>query len=204
MGAAIHRTREQVHAPLTYEEFNFKDWHINPKGISKSLVPFDDSAAHYRTWRSRVTDHLMASNQSWGRVLELVERQRAPLSKERLAGIGGVDDAPMDLNKISAQLWSFLGQYCLGNKVYDRRLQLTNGEDFNGLELWRRLFLENQGGAEHVMLAGIRRLHRFPRCPSKAKLGGYLREWLTLQRQYGGYLPDEYLWVMRWTSFLKK
>ena len=84
-----------------------------------------------------------------------------------------------------------MGQYCLGNKVYDRRLQLTNGEDCNGLELWRRLYLENKGGAEHVMLAGISRLHRFPKCPHKTKLGGYLGEWLTLKRQYGGYLPDE-------------
>ena len=46
------------------------------------------------------------------------------------------------------------------------------------------------------MLAGISRLHRFPRCPSKTKLGGYLGDWLTLKRQFGGYLPDEYLWVM--------
>ena len=51
----------------------------------------------------------------------------------------------MDLNRLSSILWSFLGQHCLANKVYDRRLQLTNGEDVNGLELWRKLFIENQG-----------------------------------------------------------
>ena len=60
----------------------------------------------------------------------------------------------------------------------------------------RRLFLENQGGAEHVMMAGITRLHKFPRCPHKSKLSGWLGEWLTLKRQYGGYLPEEYLYIM--------
>lgn len=82
------------------------------------------------------------------------------------------------------------------NSVYDRRLQLTNGEDCNGLELWRRLFIEHQGGAEQSMMAGIQSVHRFPRCPHESNLGGYLGEWLSLRRQVGMYLPEEYLVIM--------
>ena len=36
-----------------------------------------------------------------GRVLELVEQQRSPLTKERLASIRKVDEAPLDLNRLS-------------------------------------------------------------------------------------------------------
>ena len=122
MGAAIRRTREASHATLECEELNVKDSQINPEGISESLTPFDNNAEHYRTWRSRVTDHLLSGNQSWGRVLELVEQQRSPLTKERFARMRHVDEAPIDVNKISSYLWSFLGQDCLGNKAYDRRL----------------------------------------------------------------------------------
>ena len=66
----------------------------------------------------------------------------------------GVDAAPLDLKRISTQLLSVLGQHCLANNAYDRRLQPTNGEECNGLELWRRLFVEHKGDAQHAMMAG--------------------------------------------------
>ena len=165
MGAAIRRTKEATHAPLPKALYGDKDWVVSSKGISPALGRFDDKSMHYRNWRSRVLDRLMGNNLNWGRLLELTEQQRSPLTRERLARMIKVDEASADLNRISNHLWSFLGQHCLANNVYDRRLQLTNGEDCNGLELWRQLDLENQGGAEHVMMAGITRLQRFPRCP---------------------------------------
>ena len=104
MGAAIHKTKETTHPTLEYEEFNFKDWAITQKGISKSLTPFDGNAEHYPTWWSRVKDHLLTCNQAWGRVLELVEQHRSPLTKARLAAIPYVDKAPLELNRISSYL----------------------------------------------------------------------------------------------------
>ena len=61
MGAAIHRVKETTHPMLEYEEFNFKDWAITQKGISKSHAPFDGHPEQYPTWWSRVKDHLMIS-----------------------------------------------------------------------------------------------------------------------------------------------
>ena len=90
MGAALHRTEESTHPALQYDAYNFKDWIINPKGLSKSMRPFDTNSQHYKTWRSRVVDHLMSSNQGWGRVLELTEMQISPLTKHRLAGMAGL------------------------------------------------------------------------------------------------------------------
>ena len=117
MGAALHRTKESTHPPLLYGNFDFKDWVINPKGLSKSMRPFDNKSEHYKTWRSRVVDHLMSNNQGWGRVLELTEMQRSPLTKHRLAAMGGVDEAPLNLNQLSSHLWTFLGQHCLKDVV---------------------------------------------------------------------------------------
>ena len=56
-------------------------------------------------------------NQSRGRALELVQQQRSPLTKARLASITYVDKAPIDLNRINAYRLPCLGQHCLGNKV---------------------------------------------------------------------------------------
>ena len=81
-----------------------------------------------------------------------------------------------------------MGNHALANSVHERRLQLTGGEDNNGLELWRSIFQENEGGAEHVVMAGIRRFQRFPKCPGKARLQSYLGEWQTLRKAHGGTL----------------
>ena len=123
-------------------------------------------------------------------MFELTEQQRTPLTRDSLANI------PRDLNRLSSSLWSFLGQHCLADVVYDRRLQLTNGEDCNGIELWRKLFRENEGGAEQVTLSGLKRLHRFPECPSKELLGHYLGEWRYLKTTFGSNIPDASLYTM--------
>ena len=78
----------------------------------------------------------------------------------------------------------------LGDTTYNLRVQKAGGEDRNGLELWRKLFLENEGGAEQVALAGLRRFHKFLKCPSAEKLGHWLGEWEMLRNKHGGSLPD--------------
>ena len=113
---------------------------------------FDGKADNYRNWASRVKDHLLSTNLNWGSVLEVIEKERVPLTKARLQTIAGIDDAPMDMVKVSQLLWAFLGNHCLKNSIYERRLQLTSGEDNNGFELWRALFQENEGGAEQVIM----------------------------------------------------
>ena len=203
MAAAIHEPREQDHAPLEAEEFDLKAWFINPK-TPKLFEHVDGKAESYRNWASRVKDHLMSNNLSWGRLLEVVEKQRAPLTKVRLMSITGVDNASLNLVKISQLLWAFLGNHCFRNSVYERRLQLTSGEDHNGLELWRALFQENQGGAEQVMMGSLRRFLRFPKCPSKNKLQTWLGEWQNLRKLHGTYLPETHLYWMLMDILLKK
>ena len=42
---------------------------------------------------------------------------------------------------------------------------MAGGEDRNGIEVLKKLYRENEGGAEQVALAGLRRFHQFPACP---------------------------------------
>ena len=118
----------------------------------------------------------MASNLSLDRLLEVVEKEKHPLTNTRLPAIAGVDDAQLDTINVSQLLWAFLGNHCFANPVYERRLQLTGGEDNHGSELWRSLFQDNEGGAEHVILCGIPRFQRFPNCPHRSRLQGRLGE----------------------------
>ena len=109
----------------------------------------------------------MSNNLSWGRILEVIEKEKTPLTRARLATCTGIDQANIDIVKVSQLLWSFLGNHCFQNSVYERRLQLTNGEDHNGLERWRAPYQECEGGAEQVVMGGIRRCLRFPKMPAQ-------------------------------------
>ena len=84
------------------------------------------------------------------------------MTMARLRSMTTVDGCPMDMVFISTQLWGFLGNHCLGDAVFSRRLQLVGGEGCNGLELWRYLFIRHKGGAAQVQLVDRAAFHDFP------------------------------------------
>ena len=45
---------------------------------------------------------------------------------------------------------------------YDRHNQTAGGEGQNGIELWRELYADNEGGVKPVARAGLRRFHNVP------------------------------------------
>ena len=47
---------------------------------------------------------------------------------------------------IASHIWTFLGKW-MTNTQLRRRLALAQGEEFNGIELWRSLFVEYMGGS---------------------------------------------------------
>ena len=85
--------------------------------------------------------------------------------------IEGVDE--WDL---STMVESFLVGY-LRRSMYNRRVQLSGGELENGFEMWRRLFIDFQGGSTAVEFGGARRLQEFPKCTSLPKLSEHLDDW---------------------------
>ena len=55
----------------------------------------------------------------------------------------------------------------------------------NGFEMWRRLYIDYQGGSTAVELCGVRRLQEFPKCQSIGKLSEHLDDWLDVLTTYG-------------------
>ena len=71
--------------------------------------------------------------------------------------------------------------------MYNRRDQLCGGPDQagNGLEMWRRLYMEFEGGSELVAYGGRKGFNRYPRCTKVAELHQHLDDWVDCLLQYG-------------------
>ena len=69
-------------------------------------------------------DHLISSNPSWARVLELVEQMRMPFTLDKQIGSPMCDGVELHLPFISTQRWAFIGNH-LAPAVYQRRLSLV-------------------------------------------------------------------------------
>ena len=132
----------------------------------------------------------MGCNQNWGELLEKVEKTKDPITYQALSTLQyEAKGMKVDLQWVTRCLWNFLGNH-MDDSLYRRRLQLASGEEGNGLEIWRVLFRENEGGAKQVVLSGIRTLHNFPRCPKTDELQAYIGEWLMARQRFGGDMPD--------------
>ena len=152
--------------PLQPVDWDRKDGTINYK-LPKNSNTFNGRILDYEVWANRVRDHLMMGNVGWGRHLDLVEADRYALALERIRSFTDADGCWLDLEFIGTKLWTFLGQFAIGDHLYARRVQMVGGETYNGLELWRRLYVEHKCGAEEAAMAGPRRLHNFPQCPGQ-------------------------------------
>ena len=64
--------------------------------------------------------------------------------------------------------------------MYNRRDQLCGGpyETGNAMEMWRRLYLEFEGGSELVEYSGQRGFNKYPRCTKVAELHQHLDDWV--------------------------
>ena len=79
------------------------------------------------------------------------------------------------------------------NTQLRRRLALAQGEEFNGIELWRALFLEYMGGSIEMQKSERAYFINFPKCQKDEDLQGHLQEWQQLRIKYGAGLPEDHL-----------
>ena len=80
--------------------------------------------------------------------------------------------------------------------LFGRRLTLTCGEEFNGLELWRALWMENHGGSVEMKVSERNFFINFPKCAREDELQTHLGQWCQLRQKYGGDLPEEHVQLM--------
>ena len=185
---------------LPIKPFVEREWSVTDLKPSKELVtkPFTGSAEHYKIWADRIKDHFKERNSDWTFIFKLIESSKSPIWKHSLSQstVGNsVRCSAVDFQWVTSHLWTFIGKH-VTEVVYSRRMTLTNGEEDHGMELWRALFVENEGGAEQVIVGGMNNLHTFPRCERSENLQTYIGYWQQTRMQYGHGLPDGHLRTM--------
>ena len=96
---------------------------------------------------------------------------------------------------LSLDLWNLLSKR-LGISLYKKRVQLANGVEGNGLELWRRLFADYEGGDEFTQLEGRTDLQNFKPITSSANISDRLGDWQHEMLKYGGDITMPTLYTM--------
>ena len=97
-----------------------------------------------------------------------------------------------DLVCLSRGLLVFLSNH-IPDSLYPRRAAIAGGEDGNGFELWRQLFLQYEGGSTLVHLQGVRSFHAFPACKKIENLNARIGQWLQAQSKFASGMPEEHL-----------
>ena len=173
--------------------WNHKDWVIHHK-VSKELEdnPFDGDIHHYKEWRDNIRDHLLGCNQGYGRVLWEIEHCKFPLSMRFLEANPTLAGMNIDMTWITRSLWTFMLKHA---KKSTRNMfkTLVDGEELNGAELWRTLYVQNKGGANEAEAVDLGALHTFPKCPNSAVLQSYLGLWMSIVDDQCSDLPARHL-----------
>ena len=179
---------------LARKPWDQKVWSIVESKVSKELKPFDGTNAKYRIWADRVRDHYQKKHGDWEFLFKEVEKQKAPITKDKLIfTFIATDDCnfDVDLAFCSNSLWTFIGENVV-DTIYNTRSVLAGGCK-NGLELWRALYVKHEGGADQVELGGINNLHNFPQCDKVESLQFWIGKWQETKDMYGAGITDVHL-----------
>ena len=170
-----------------------KEWTIEKK-VSKELKAFDDNWEMYEGWCSRMREHAATSNTKYLHIFDLIEKTGRPIRSTDLDTLS-VEGLKVNWRLIAIKLWTFIGDN-VTNLIHSRRTQLTQGDEFNGIELWRSLYIKHKGGAEQMTLAGMGTFLSFPKCPGMDQIQSHVGEWQLNRTKYGSGISDAHLKLM--------
>ena len=85
----------------------------------------------------------------------------------------------------------------IGCAQLERRITLTSGEEFNGVELWGAIFTENIFGLIEMQRSERGCFNMFPKCVKDEELQVRPQQWMRLQLKSGAGLPEDPLQQMR-------
>ena len=123
----------------------------------------------FRDWWDLIRDHLLSANQGYGKVLFELQHEPHPLTFERQKLYPTMKGLSAQLLWVSNALWTFVSPHL--TKSFRKTVRsFVNGEELNGLELLRAMWLRFEGGASEVEVADLGALHEFPQCPDGSVL----------------------------------
>ena len=126
------------------------------------LPSFDGNRNSYDTWRAKMTNWIIKTDPYYYDLLRTIEKHQRPVSEFT---ISGDNYRGWPSTAVSRALWSFLVDH-----IDDKWLKRKHFADFNGFELWRRLYAENHGNDQAMQDLMEDRIRRFRRAPVARKL----------------------------------
>ena len=172
-------------------------WEIKSK-VGKDLAahPFDNVMRNYSDWAANMTNHLIACNQGYGKILYFLHKEKAPLTYEKLHFATRYSTFPglnVDLVWVARAMWTFIYEHVTSTTKRGLNKKVGPAETLNGLERWRRMYFDNQGGAIEVEIQDRDCFINFPMCKDPKHLNEYLNTWEELSAVHGAHLPDDHL-----------
>ena len=79
-------------------------------------------------------DHFVGVNCNYGLIFDKIEQTKVPINWSSLCTTRDQHLHHMNWEWASTHIWTFIGGY-LSDDMMRRRMTLTNGQDYNGLEL---------------------------------------------------------------------
>ena len=192
-GASAEPVAPAASNAVAPQAFDQKLWIADQK-TPKELKPLGPLVEQYKNWADRSRDHLSYKNPLWDDVLDEIQKSKVSIKLDQLSTVV-IKGKTLDMRWAAGYLWNFQGTH-MENTMYNRRAALANGEEKNGIELWRRLFSDNEGGGEQVETCGVRDLHGFPSCTRVEDLANYVGEWQLSRTKHGGDMPEVHLKTM--------
>ena len=92
---------------------------------------------------------------------------------------------------ITKALWVFICEVSPGTRS-TVSLKVGPGQEMNGLELWRNMYYEYEGGAAEVRDQHRECFVRCPKCHVPTYIHEHLNAWEALAGKHGATLPDEH------------
>ena len=175
--------------------FDARDWTVEGKKPSKEMRSFDGNISQYDNWRRRMRDHFISTNCNYATIFRIVETNKARIDWMSIANTQNPELPHLNWQWIAQHLWSITGNYLTDN-LMNKRTDMTLGEEFNGLELWRALFNEHCGGSAEMGKTEREFFIKFPKCPKASDLRAHMGKWMEMHQKYGTGLPQEHLVLM--------
>ena len=170
--------------------WNEEKWLITEK-VHNSLEdsPFDDRSSSYKPWSDKIKTHLSLTQRGWLRVLQPCEQESTQISRQRLRTRKVLDGNPVNLEKLSEDLWALFGLQ-FTKSVINLKLSWAGNKGWNGLELWRRMFIRFRGGAESNKVAGVQEFHNSPTCEDASSIVLWVGKRQRQQAECGKGIPE--------------
>ena len=172
--------------------WNEKHWTVDSKP-PKELRAFDGDIKNFDKWRLRVRYHIISTNMSYKDIFDIIEKTKSIVSFSALA-VTRVHHLP-NVNWIwsANHLWGFIGKV-LNDTMLGRMQTMAQGEEFNGIELLRAIYLEFMGGSVEMNVTERGFFIDYPTCSKDEDLQNHITYyWNRLKLQYGQGLPDDHL-----------